>query len=232
MESQEFVKNFRPLMIGEDETSYALYNVLWKDSHVIVQLSKNPFDQGKAKSLVQWRELTNPQKWKLPSAGLLFAIYNAFYYSPSEEDTYKKIKAMLADDLRHGQSTDTMGVYQEKGPDSINHDGSLSGRLVHWEEKIQLDLHRDSAWINKNTPLEDVIYALFGVGDLEEVKNTFHWLTGKKPYLWLINKKDRSGERFKGHVDFTMRLYGDHVALYLSRQVEAQARGVRLWQYH
>ncbi len=232
MESQEFVKSFRPIMVGEDETSYALYNILWKDSHVIVQLNKNPFDQGKVKSLPQWLEFTNKQEWKLPSANLLFAIYNAFFYNSSEDAAFKKIKAMLVDDLRRGLSANTIGTYKEKGPDSINHDGSLSGRLVQWQEKIPLDLFRDGAWINKDADIEDVVYALFGVGDLQEVENTFHWLTGKKPYLWLNKKGGDGTSRFNTTAYFSMRLLDDRIDLYLYNQAEAQARGVSICQYH
>ena len=83
--------------------------------------------------------------------------------------------------------TSTRVKYAASGLDSVIHN-------YKQVDTIKACIHGAQNWVTPQSGFEDSIEALLGTRDLTQLEKVFLWASGKKPYLWRLEKHPAKDE--------------------------------------
>lgn len=199
----------RPSSEGVQSTTgfWRIQGVHYRDSTIDVDLAKHLLDGGNAKTQDEWiaysKEAQAKNEFYTGDMPLQHAAFTATY--KLEEGAMKEeIRAFVKKHMfERFLLTTTRIQYQPQGSmeDFITHNRAMSDEYVVKENFVFPD-----EWIEESTRPSNY-KALLGVEDLKEINSVYHWLTGKRAYLWRVNG------RSEGIVERVVWLCADSVGL-------------------
>jgi len=212
-------ENFSVEDVGD---RYLLRNVQYSDGLYSCGIIKSLLDGGNIKTQNEWVALTKDSEAKLGSVPDWFAIMFALY--DNKEGTYssfvEKVKDLLIEDFdprKPWMTTSTSIVYNSSGKDKVIHN-----KGYETEFSIEENIAGNSG--NVETGLEHIVKPICGSEDIAKIQKVIKWITGKKTYLYQINKPARdSTERA---VVLGVDIVSNSFSIVVGIDVSGPARGV------
>lgn len=174
-------------------------------SYGAVQVTEKLLDNGRFRTQAGWQAYRNETGWGPGSAPLQFALHSAVYdnniailaaLAEGRGDaeklrvtlaSVKKLRSLFAGDFRNRWMMTATGVTYRAGASGIvTHDAGTPE-----ERTLEARLAGPNGRIDDGMSGE--MQALLGSPDVKRVSDVYKWITGKKSYLWRIDKAPEIG---------------------------------------
>ena len=183
---------------------WRFYNVEFEGARWVEELSKVPVVEGFVTQEQVIPQLRGGSR-RLPSAPRLYNLIGSLYRRRESPLLSQRVRVEVCRSGLAGLRwllTSTAGVYNRKAPGVYNR--KVPDEVVHdWDPDpsrcgrgVSVVLVGSHAWVREGSGLEAEMGALFGVRDLVEVKDVFHWFSGGyDPYLWRIDGRPKAPQK-------------------------------------
>ncbi len=198
--------------IEELADRYVLRNVQCNYGLYSFGVMKALLDGGNSHTQDEWIELTKDSEVKLGSVPYWFAIMFALHDNNEGiySDLVEKVKGLFVDDFdpkKLWMATSTRAIYNSIGQDKVIHNKGYKN-----EFPVEEDISGNNGYVEPG--MENAVKPLCGTDDLVKIQEVFNWITGKKTYLWRLNKpatgnKERAVVFGVDNVYFDINAYDD-----------------------
>jgi len=202
--------------IEERDDRYVISPIEYRNGIYEVSWSKELLDGRDSHNQDGWIKILENSKWSMPSYPLCHATFAALFLEKDGplKDKIQDIQYLFSVHFwpsQHWITTSTRIEYMPYGKDKIIHDYGFPS-----EWKLDADIVGTQGYIDGDFIDANCIEALFGTRDVGEVEKVYEWVSGKKPYLYRLNKRPINTKDvralefcFHDHDWFGINLLGD-----------------------
>jgi len=174
--------------IEELDDRYVISPISYHNGLYEVSWSRELLDGGNSYAQDEWLEILEEGEWSLAPCPLYHATLTALYYEKdgTQKDKIENFRNLFTDNLKDNWIvTGTTILYTLSKKDIVFHYDPIG------DLELDVNIFGAPGFISRSiaaTGQVESIEALFGTRDVGEVEKVYEWVSGKKPYLSVLDK--------------------------------------------